>query len=76
MKKRINTAPPRTFKVAKLYLETHQKVADLMTGISRRGWEGLGVDRGDVPTVSAVIDAAVDLLVERSQQAGTKGKKG
>jgi hypothetical protein len=76
MSKRINAIPTaRRYKPAKLFEDTHQKVAVLIEAISRRGWEGLGIDRADTPTVSAVIDAAVDLMIVRSQQTGTKGRR-
>ena len=74
MGKRDATKPRVTFKPAKLYVDTHTKLGNLTSAIARHGWAGFGIDREDVPSIAAVIDAAVDLLIERGQQ-GTKGKR-
>ncbi len=74
MKKRDAAKPRVTFKPAKLYVDTHTKLGSLTSSIARHGWAGFGIDRDDVPSIAAVIDAAVNLLIERGQEA-TKGRR-
>ncbi len=74
--KNQGTPKPRVlFKPAKLYVQTHNKLGALTSAIARQGWQGFGIDRDDVPSISAVIDAAVDLLIEQGERAATKGRR-
>lgn len=48
----------------KMSREIVEKARTLSELVARRGWEALGIDRSDPATITAVTEAAIDLLTE------------
>jgi hypothetical protein len=46
----------------KMSKATVDRVRELSALVSRVGWESLGIERSDPATMTAVIEAAVDML--------------
>jgi hypothetical protein len=47
--------------------EIAQKARDLSALASKHGWAALGVDRDDPPTITAIFEAAIDVLAARAK---------
>jgi hypothetical protein len=62
------------FIQARLTRETHERLKALASFIARHGWASVGIDRDDPANQTAVLDAAVNLLLSRAEQQrkGTK----
>ncbi len=45
------------------------KLKEAAAFTARHGWAALGIDRDDTPTQTALMEAAVNLLVERIQES-------
>jgi hypothetical protein len=57
-------------KIHKTALDT----ARALSGhVAAHGWQSIGVDRSDLPTIAAIIEAAIQLLADKAQLK-TKGK--
>ena len=59
--------PPTTVKVTR---ELHDRLRALLEHVSRHGWQSIGIDRGEPPSLSAILDEAIRILENR-----VKGKK-
>jgi hypothetical protein len=42
------------------------RARELSEIVSRQGWASVGVDRNDPPTITAIVEAAIDLLYARA----------
>jgi hypothetical protein len=51
-----------SFKLSRAHADRAREISEVA---SRQGWASLGVDRGDPPTIKAVMEAAIDLLYSR-----------
>lgn len=52
--------------------DAHDTLRDLAAFAARHGWAGLGIDRDDPPTQTALIEEAIKLLAAR--KTSSKGK--
>lgn len=43
-----------------------ERARELSEIVSRQGWASVGIDRTDPPTITAVVEAAIDLLYSRA----------
>ncbi len=50
--------------------EAHDMLRDLAAYAARHGWAGLGIDRDDPPTQTALIEEAIKLLATRQTNKG------
>jgi hypothetical protein len=57
--------PDTSFKLSREHVERAREISEFA---SRQGWSTLGVDRGDPPTIKAVVEAAIDALHARMSQ--------
>ncbi len=65
--------PPAPERVTiKMSRETVAKIRELSGLVSRAGWDSLGIERSDPATMTAVTEAAVDLLYAKLK----KGRRG
>lgn len=57
------------FVTIKVHVSTRAKIESLVNTIReegvKRGWEALGSERSELPTVTAVVDEAVEQLSKR-----------
>jgi hypothetical protein len=40
----------------------------LLTYVAKHGWRGLGIDREDPPTITAVLEAALESIAQRMKK--------
>ena len=59
--------PPDRMAI-KMNRVTVERVRELSAIVARVGWQSLGIDRDDPATMTAVIEASVDLLFARASQ--------
>lgn len=63
-------ASPRTHqfssRTVKVSPNVHDQLAELVTEVSQHGWKRLGVQRGDVPTFSTIIEEALKRFKRRT----------
>jgi hypothetical protein len=52
----------------KMSQETVERARELSEIAARQGWMSLGIDRSDPATMTAVVEAAIDLLYVRATQ--------
>jgi hypothetical protein len=57
-------APPR--QAVKISDKTHAELKRLTVFAARNGWSGLGFERDDLPTQTALIEEAIILLGQRA----------
>lgn len=62
MKAKPEKRADTSFKLSQSHAERAREISE---AASRQGWAALGVDRGDPPTIKAVMEAAIDLLHSR-----------
>ncbi len=48
------------------------KARELSVHASKHGWAAFGVDRDDLPTITAIFDEAINLLAARLKTKGSK----
>lgn len=59
--------PTTTVKVTR---SLHRRMHAVLEHVSRNGWASIGVDRGEPPSLSAILDEAIAVFEQR-----VKGKK-
>ncbi len=52
----------------KMSQETVERARELSEIVARQGWASMGIDRSDPATMTAVLEAAIDLMYERATQ--------
>ena len=52
----------------KMSREIVEKARALSELVARKGWDALGIDRSDPATITAVTEAAIDVLTERAKR--------
>ena len=62
--------PPRQAPI-KVAPDTLERARALLEHISRHGWASVGSERGDPPSVAAIVAEGIHVLEERAK----KGKK-
>lgn len=59
----------------KIPAEAHDTLRELAAYTARHGWAGLGIDRDDPPTQTALIEEAIKLLATRTTNSKGKVKR-
>ena len=57
----------QTSHVIKLRAATYKKLVGALAGVNKGGWRRFGASRQDRPTMSNIIDEALDRLTERGR---------
>ena len=55
-----------------LPIEAMDKARQLSALASKHGWSALGVDREDLPTLSAILEEAINHFAARAKLSGRK----
>ena len=50
--------------------KAHETLRELTAYVARNGWSALGIDRADLPTQSALVEEAIELLATRRTKKG------
>lgn len=50
----------------------HRRLREVLDQVSLRGWSAFGIERRDPPSLGAIVDEAINVLMERMKQSQSK----